>query len=104
MLAQRRIKRDLEALQGDLNKLLDDYREVASTEADNTTQQATGGKVEQLRKVIDRAEESAKRLRGEMVETSKKVEKSIEDHPIASVCTALGVGFLLGKFSSPGMR
>lgn len=46
---------------------------------------------------LGRAEVLGDRARAQMLEAEKRAERSVGEHPIASLLIALGVGFLLAK-------
>jgi len=102
MLAQRRLRRDLETLQHDINKLQDDFKDVA--EPKHGHGEATDGRLEQIQWIVTQAQETLLKVREQMKETGTKVGEKIEEHPLASVCAAIGVGFLLAKFINLGRR
>ncbi len=94
-----RLKKDLEALQADFSRLLKDVKGLGNngrSEISDYTSMAT----EQLGDLIHKAEASLEKMREQVKATSKRVESTVEEHPIAALLAALGIGFLLGKLIS----
>lgn len=97
MLAQRRLQRDIENLQNDLNTLMKDAKEF---ELDRPERVEISGEIkspEQFQHLLKRAEATIASLKEQLKESREKVGQAVENHPLAALGTALGVGFALGK-------
>lgn len=92
MLSQKRLEKDLEALQNDLKVLVNDAKEMGTQQLERVDTES----------ITRQAQETIRNLRNQLRNTSEKVETSIETHPYAAVGAALGLGFLLGKLGSLG--
>lgn len=96
MLAQRRLQRDLENLQNDLKVLLTDAKEIGleKLQSQGASEERSA---EQFQQIAKRAEETISNLRQQFKQSSERVGQAVEEHPLAALGTALGVGFVLGK-------
>lgn len=76
------IRTDLGALRGDIGRLLDAAGRSAS---------------ERVRSGAERARASADAAVEKGRQGAAVIGQQIEDHPIATICTALGVGIVIGR-------
>lgn len=99
MLAQRRLQRDLENLQNDLKVLLTDAKEIGMEKLQSRgVSEETAA--EQFQQMAKKAEETISNVRDQLKKSSERVGQAVESHPLAAIGTALGVGFILGKWAN----
>lgn len=77
-----KLKEDLASLRSDVRQLADSLKSTSASH---------------LRSGADSARASADRFRGQAREAARSAESEIEAHPLTSVFTAFGIGFVLGK-------
>jgi ElaB/YqjD/DUF883 family membrane-anchored ribosome-binding protein len=86
------ITTELNRLKSDIASLRDDMTSVLST--------LRNSGIDQGRNVYDRASERARRARDQVREQAAEaygtVERGVEEHPLTSVLTAFGTGFVTG--------
>ena len=101
MLAQRRMQKDLEAIQSGLDQLMQDAKELEGTKLEEGLKIA-GDSPEQLQKMVSEAQVRLHKVRKQLISASKKVETMIVEHPFTTTSAVFGIGFLLGKLLSLG--
>ena len=101
------LDKELEALKSDFAKLnqtvsdlANDVRAVLAATLDEGEEKARARTKEKLDDVKKRFEE----VRGQSREYVASTEASIVEHPLASLATAFGIGFLLAKIMDIGQR
>lgn len=96
----RMLKENLAVLRADVADLSGTLRNIASSR----TEGMRSSLEEEVRTRRDRIKERMADARARGAKTVEDVEESIGQHPIASVATALGVGFVLAKLMDVGSR
>ena len=107
MLAEKQIQKDLDTLQSGLQRLVGDFQEMAKVEPiggkPSEHQEAFVHKsAERLQEMINQAQVTLNRAKDRLQETGQQAKHTVEEHPVASLLTALGVGVLLGKLWNRG--
>lgn len=106
-MADRPFEEEIESLKSDIAHLRSDVAELTNAIRGSTSDKAYEMKA-QLQERIDATREQVRRKLREARERSSKtlddVEETIGEHPIGSIATAVGVGFLIAKLMDLGAR
>jgi ElaB/YqjD/DUF883 family membrane-anchored ribosome-binding protein len=86
--------KDVEKLKGDIEALRKDVATIARALKDLG--------VSKGREAYDRAEALGERARKRASDAEERISHEIEERPFASVLTAFGVGFVIGKLLDSG--
>jgi ElaB/YqjD/DUF883 family membrane-anchored ribosome-binding protein len=106
-MADRPYEQELDALKSDIASLRTDVADLASA-----IRGASGEKTEDIKSTIQEniraTREQVRRRLLEARDRSRKamdgMEETIGEHPIGSIATAVGVGFLIAKLMDLGTR
>ena len=100
MLAEKRLQKDISVLQADLQKLVGDIEEASKMGvAESKTEQDSSAR---LQETIDEVQSLLTRAKNRMQHKGEQAMHTVEEHPLASLAAALGVGVLLGKLLNQG--
>ncbi|RMD86609.1 MAG: hypothetical protein D6807_09360 [Alphaproteobacteria bacterium] len=91
-MANKDFTTEIDAIKGDVSKLREDMKalvEAVGETLEERGEEARARAAERLKAARERGEESLDEL-----------GKSIEQHPLTAVLTALGIGFLVGALVS----
>lgn len=100
---ERSMRDDVDTIKSDLNNLKNDLRTIASDSAvagRRVAAQAKDRLGEVAGQVGDKARSYYGAAKGKGMEATEALEERIEEHPLASVGIAFGVGVLLGALVS----
>jgi ElaB/YqjD/DUF883 family membrane-anchored ribosome-binding protein len=96
----RMLKEDLAVLRADVADLSGTLRDYAASRGEGIRSNLQ----HEVRMRRERLKERMADARVQGAKTVEEMEESIGQHPIASVATALGVGFVLAKLMDVGSR
>lgn len=105
MTAEKRIKKDIEQLQSELENLVKHIDMGPSNKVTKIAAVAEDAKQfadEKLQQLLAETEDLIKRCRETFNEAEKKVESVVQDHPMTTLFAALGIGIVLGKLLTLG--
>lgn len=100
----KQLRADLSTLQSDMSALMDSLKERGSKKAagvKSSVEDEIHHQREELRRLLNEARSSGRRAVGEAVEG---IEDGVEQHPISSLVTAFGLGFIVAKLMGLGDR
>lgn len=106
-MVQRSVDDEIQALREDLALLRSDVSDLSGTLRDLAGSRASGvseSVQQEIRETRDRLRQKIAQARHQGVRAVEEVEESIGSHPLASVATAVGVGFVLAKLMDLGSR
>jgi ElaB/YqjD/DUF883 family membrane-anchored ribosome-binding protein len=95
-MATTDLSNDVAKLRSDLDEIRGDLAAIARSIKDLGA--ATG------QEAFQRAEHFGEEARKRAAAAEERIGHEINEHPLASVLTALGVGFAIGKLLDPGRR
>ncbi|MFA5530303.1 MAG: hypothetical protein WDA11_06525 [Thiohalomonadaceae bacterium] len=106
-MADRPFEEELDSLKSDIAHLRSDVADLTNVIRGTASERAIDMKA-QLQERMDATREQVRRRLKEARERSGKalddVEEKIGEHPIGSIATAVGVGFLIAKLMDLGNR
>ncbi|MDT8321986.1 MAG: hypothetical protein RQ826_15820 [Xanthomonadales bacterium] len=110
-MAENDVQRELKQLRADLSTLQSDMSALMGSLKERGSEKAAGMKSsvedeirhqrEELRRLLNEARSSGRRVVGEAVEG---IEGGVEQHPVSSLVTAFGLGFIVAKLMGLGDR
>lgn len=90
------IKADIANLREDMSELIQSLKERGKDKTDEVKDKARA----QLDESIERLAEAYQAVKGQGTDFAEQTNKQIEQNPVMSVLTALGVGVLVGSLLS----
>ena len=105
MTTQTEFQAELETLKADVSKLRGDVGELLDLLKAMGLEKVSGAKEtldEELEKRREEFQEALKAARARGERTARAVEGEITDHPLGSVMTAFGLGFIIAKLLDVG--
>ncbi len=106
-MAEREVDQEIQSLREDLAILRSDIADLSSSVRDMASHRAHGVKAsieDDVRETRERLRERIAEARAQGARSVEDFEESIGQHPLASVATAVGVGFVLAKLMNLGSR
>ncbi|SCZ57144.1 DUF883 family protein [Thiohalomonas denitrificans] len=94
------LKEDIAILRSDVAGLAENLRHSASSTAENARESVE----EEVHRARERLREKIAGARGRSARTMHEMEESIGERPLASVATAVGIGFILAKILDLGTK
>jgi ElaB/YqjD/DUF883 family membrane-anchored ribosome-binding protein len=98
------LKKDLSQVQSDMADLASALREAGVGKAHDvkdSVEDEISARREELRRLINEARASGRRVMGDTVEG---IEETVGDHPVSSLLTAFGFGFVIARLMAQGDR
>jgi ElaB/YqjD/DUF883 family membrane-anchored ribosome-binding protein len=106
-MADRPFEEELESLKSDISHLRSDVADLTNAIRGTSSERVTDMKA-QMQERINATRDQVRRKLQEARERSGKamddMEETIGQHPIGSIATAVGVGFLIAKLMDLGSR
>ena len=106
-MADESIRKEMDALKADIAKLREDIVGLTSAVKGAASENMTDAKAraeERMHKVWEDIEERLEGLLDEGKATFNKAERNVGEHPVGSVLTAFGIGFIIAKLLDVGGR
>lgn len=98
-MAERDLQKEFDALKRDLNRVQTDLKKLTETGgemASEALQSARAKLEEETQRLIERLQITATEAKVKGQQALHEVEHQVEEHPMASLLTSFGVGFLVG--------
>ena len=106
-MADDSIRREMDALKADIAKLREDIVGLTSAVKGAASENVAGAKAkaeERVHKAWSEIEQRLEDLLTEGKATFNKAEQQVGEHPVGSVLTAFGIGFIIAKLLDSGGR
>jgi ElaB/YqjD/DUF883 family membrane-anchored ribosome-binding protein len=106
-MADDAIRKEMDALKADIAKLREDIVSLTSAVKGAASENVSDAKdraEERMHKAWSDIEERLEGLLNEGKATFNKAEQQVGEHPVGSVLTAFGVGFIIAKLLDVGGR
>jgi ElaB/YqjD/DUF883 family membrane-anchored ribosome-binding protein len=100
-------RKEMDALKADIAKLREDIVSLTSAVKDTASENVAGAKARAEERVHQTWADIERRLEDLLDEgktTFNKAEQQVGEHPVGSVLTAFGVGFIIAKLLDVGGR
>ena len=100
----KQLKADLAKLQSDMSDLVSSLKEAGSDKAENvksSVEDEIRHQRAELRRLLNQARSTGRRAVDDAVEG---IEGGVEQHPVSSLLTAFGLGFIVAKLMGLGDR
>lgn len=98
-MAERNLQQELDGLKANFNQLKKDWDDMASTGGSmaGDVLAATKKKFEEeAQKLMDNLQKAAESVQDHGKKMYDQVERQVEEKPVASLMTTLGIGFIIG--------
>jgi len=106
-MADDSIRKEVDALKADIAKLREDIVSLTNAVKDTASENVAGAKAraeERVNQAWADIEQRLEELLSEGRATFNKAEQQVGEHPVGSVLTAFGVGFIIAKLLDAGGR
>ena len=106
-MADDSIRKEMDALKADIAKLREDISNLTSAVKDTASENVAGAKAraeERVHQTWADIEGRLEDLLNEGKATFNKAEQQVGEHPVGSVLTAFGIGFIIAKLLDVGGR
>ena len=106
-MADDSIRKEMDALKADIAKLREDISNLTSAVKDTASENVAGAKAraeERVHQAWADIEGRLEDLLNEGKATFNKAEQQVGEHPVGSVLTAFGIGFIIAKLLDVGGR
>ena len=106
-MADDSIRKEMDALKADIAKLREDIVGLSGAVKDAAGENVAGAKAraeESVHKAWVDIEKRLESILNEGKATFNKAEQKVEEHPMGSVLTAFGIGFIIAKLLDVGSR
>ena len=106
-MAEDPVRREMDALKADIAKLREDIAGLTNAVKDVASEKVANAKAEAQERARGTWEDIERRFEDMLAqgkETFSKAENQLGDHPVGSVLTAFGLGFIIAKLIDMGGR
>lgn len=106
-MADDSIRKEMDALKADMAQLREDIVGLTNAVKDTAADNIAGAKAkagERVHKAWEDIEDRLEKLLNEGKATFNKAEQQVGEHPVGSVLTAFGIGFIIAKLLDMGGR
>lgn len=106
-MADDSIRKEMDALKADIVQLREDIVGLTRAVKGAASENAAGVKAkteERMHKAWENIEQRFEELLSDGKAALHKAEQKVEDHPVGSVLTAFGIGFIIAKLLDVGSR
>lgn len=106
-MAEDSIRKEMDALKADIAKLREDIAGLTSAVKGAASEKVAGARAqaeERIRGTWEDLEQRFEDFLSQGQATFSKAEHQVGEHPVGSVLTAFGIGFIIAKLLSLGER
>ncbi|MEJ2552790.1 MAG: hypothetical protein P8164_05805 [Gammaproteobacteria bacterium] len=106
-MADESIRKEMDALKADIAKLREDIVGLTGAVKGAASENVAGAKAQAEERLHEAWSDIERRLQDVLAEgktTFNKAEQQVGEHPVGSVLTAFGIGFIIAKLLDVGGR